>query len=62
MCSEKAYVYWPIIKRGAVLTGLKMEIFDMLAYLTYDLYHKTYSSSDHDFSKGDAYSSEFLVT
>ena len=32
---------------GAVLIGLKIEIFEILAYLMHDLYHGTYSSSDH---------------
>ena len=48
MCSEQHTCADQLLRPpGAVLIGLKIEIFDMLAYLTHDLYHETYSSSDH---------------
>ena len=48
MCLEQ-HMYTDQLLRppGAVLIGLKIEIFDMFAYLMHDLYHETYSSSDH---------------
>ena len=48
MCSEKHMCTDQLLRPpGAVLIGLKIEIFEILAYLMHDLYHGTYSSSDH---------------
>ena len=48
MCSEKHMCTDQLLRPpGAVLIGLKIEIFEILAYLMHDLYRGTYSSSDH---------------